>query len=112
MSETDKLQHIKETIETMNKTYQLEILKILVNEACAYSENNNGVFINLTGLDATVIHKLEKYIDFVYKQQNQLELVETQKDHIKVEFFNNNIKNHKYKANKVTKEIKLTISEA
>ena len=112
MSETDKLLQIKDIIEAMNKTYQLEILKLFVTESSVFSGNNNGVFINLTELDAKIIYKLEKYIDFVYKQQNQLETVETQKDHIKDEFFNNNIKNHKYKSNKATKEIKHTISGA
>ena len=107
MSEIDKLQQIKDIIETMNKSYQLEILKIFITESCSFSENNNGVFINLTELDFKIIYKLEKYIDFVYKQQNQLETVETQKDNIKDEFFNNNIKNNKYKVNK---EIKHTIS--
>ena len=107
MSEIDKLQQIKEIIETMNKSYQLEILKLFISESSAFSENNNGVFINLTELDAKIIYKLEKFIDFVYKQQNQLETVETQKDNIKDEFFNSDKRNNKYKVNK---EIKHTIS--
>ena len=107
MSETDKLQQIKEIIETMNKSYQLEILKLFVTESCAFSENNNGVFINLSELDSKIIYKLEKYIDFVYKQQNQFETVENQKDNIKEEFFNTDKKNNKYK---LTKEIKCNIS--
>ena len=64
MSNIDKLQNIKETIELMNKCHQVEILKILKKESITMSENNNGLFINLTNLKEPIILELEKYINF------------------------------------------------
>uniref|UniRef100_A0A6C0AZX2 NET domain-containing protein n=1 Tax=viral metagenome TaxID=1070528 RepID=A0A6C0AZX2_9ZZZZ len=101
MIATDRLQEIKENIEVMNKCYQIEILKILNNEpSVVISENNNGIFINLTDLDITIIDKLEKFIKYVTEQQNQLTIIEEEKAIIKNEFFKQNKKIVKNKSNK------------
>ena len=101
MITTDRLQEIKENIELMNKCYQVEILKLLNNESSVIiSENNNGIFINLSDLDITVIDKLEKFIKYVRVQQNQLTIVEEEKAIIKNEFFKQNKKIVKSKDNK------------
>ena len=93
MSNTDRVHIIKENIEIMNKSYQIEILKLLVEEKkVTISENNNGSFINLSNLDNTIINKLEKFIEYVKKQQNQLSFIENEKVNIKNEFFNKNKK--------------------
>lgn len=88
MINTNRLQTIKETIENMNKVYQIEVLRILYEEkTITLSENNNGVFINLTDLDIELIEKLDKYIEYVNEQQNQLTSIENEKINIKNEFF-------------------------
>ena len=85
----DRLHTIKETIELMNKSYQVEILKLLISEeSIVLSENNNGTFINLSNLDIIVINKLEKFIEYVKTQQSQLSHIENEKLNIKNEFFN------------------------
>ena len=72
----------------MSKCYQIEILKILTEDSSVnVSENNNGTFINLSNLDCSVIDKLETYIEYVNKQQNQLLHIEEEKANIKKEFF-------------------------
>ena len=49
---------------------QLEILRILNDDPdVLLSQNNNGVFINLSNLNEATIKKLEKYIKYVNKQQ-------------------------------------------
>lgn len=91
MINTDKLHNIKNIIESMNKNYHIEILKLLMEEkSIIMSENNNGTFINLSNLDIEIINKLENFIEYVKKQQNQLSLVENKKIDIKEEFFNIN----------------------
>jgi len=85
----DRLHTIKETIELMNKSYQVEILKLLISEeSIVLSENNNGTFVNLSNLDIIVINKLEKFIEYVKTQQSQLSHIENEKLNIKNEFFN------------------------
>ena len=85
----DRLHTIKETIELMNKSYQVEILKLLISEeSIVISENNNGTFVNLSNLDIKIINKLEKFIEYVKTQQSQLSHIENEKINIKNEFFN------------------------
>jgi len=101
MIRIDRLQKIKENIEIMNKCYQVEILKLLNNESTVVlSENNNGIFINLTDLDISIIDKLEKFIKYVIEQQNELTIVEEEKAIIKNEFFKQNKKIINSKSNK------------
>ena len=97
----DKLQNIKEIIENMSVCYQVEILKLLNESAVSISENNNGTFINLSNLDISIINKLEIYIEYVNKQQNQLLHIEEEKVHIKNEFFKQEKIINKNKKNKL-----------
>lgn len=99
MTNQDRLIIIKEVIEEMNKSQQIEILKLLKNESISLSENNNGTFINLSDLSEITIQKLEKYIEFVRNQQKQLLCIEKEKINIKNEFFTQEKKNIK-KSNK------------
>jgi len=89
---SDKLNNIKKLIESMNKNYHIEILKILVDNNIAISKNNNGSFINLSNLDTTLINKLEEFIKYVEEQQNELSCIEDEKVNIKKEFFTKNSK--------------------
>jgi len=91
MHEINKLQTIKTEIEDLNPTYQIEILKIIIgDDSVNISENNNGIFINLTDLNDDMINKLENFIQYVKAQQVQLANIEIKKDVIKKTFFINN----------------------
>jgi len=91
MHEINKLQKIKTDIEELNPTYQIEILKIIISDdSVNISENNNGIFINLTDLNDDMINKLENFIRYVKTQQVQLANIEIKKDVIKKTFFINN----------------------
>lgn len=88
MSEILRLQKIKSDIEDMNLIYQVEVLKILTNDKTVnISENNNGIFINLSDLNNETIMKLENFIVYVNAQQKQLSNIEIEKDIIKSTFF-------------------------
>ena len=102
MTNIDKLQNIKEIIENMSKCYQIEILQLLTDEdSVSISENNNGTFINLSNLDISIIDKLDIYIEYVNKQQDNLLHIEEEKANIKNEFFKQDKRTSKIKKNKV-----------
>jgi len=91
MFEINKLQKIKTDIEELNLTYQIEVLKIIISDnSVNISENNNGIFINLTDLNDDMITKLENFILYVKVQQVHLANIEIKKDVIKKTFFINN----------------------
>lgn len=82
---------LKEKIEALDKFHQIEILRIInKNNSSILNENNNGVFINLTNINHTVIEELEKYLDYVKKQEKQLTEIELQKDILSNTFFKDN----------------------
>jgi hypothetical protein len=85
---------IKERIEQLNKFHQVEILKILkASDNTTLNENKNGIFINMTSLSDTVIFELEKYLEYVDKQETQLDEIEEQKSLLTNTFFKDNKEN-------------------
>jgi hypothetical protein len=82
---------LKEEIERLTKFHQIEILKIFNNYSnVTLNENNNGVFINLTNLDKNIIEELTNYLDYVRKQEKQLNAVEDEKNKLTNTFFKDN----------------------
>lgn len=89
------LKEIKDSIESMDKYYQVEVLKILkAYPNVDLNENSNGTFINLTILDDNVISNLKKYIKYVHQQQTNLEKIEIQKEKIEKDYFKDNKDNN------------------
>ena len=87
---SNNLQLIKTRIESMTIYHQMEILRIFNDNNTTLNENNNGTFINLTGLDNSIIEKIKKYIKYVDEQEDELNEVENEKDRIQNKFFNGN----------------------
>tara|TARA_B110000858_G_C17808839_1_gene479652 strand:- start:1660 stop:1998 length:339 start_codon:yes stop_codon:yes gene_type:complete len=81
---------LKNKIEQLNKKQQIEVLKIVFKMDVAYSENNNGTFFNLSGLDDTQLSQINSYINYVSDQENTLAELETVKNELCETFFNGN----------------------
>jgi hypothetical protein len=80
---------LKERIEKMTVTHQVEILRILKNEeGVTTNENSNGTFVNLTAQPPEVVEKLEAYVRYVQDQQDRLSQVEAEKERLQQEYFN------------------------
>lgn len=77
---------MKTTIEKMNKINQLYILKIFYENKCNYTENSNGVFINLIYVKPEVLKKVNNYINYISLQETNLNKVENIKKEIKNEY--------------------------
>lgn len=84
----ERLVSIKNIIENMTKSHQIEIFKIIKSNSLDYNENQNGIFINLTGIKSNIIKELEKYISFINKQNAIL----SKQEEIKEEYLNNYFK--------------------
>ena len=75
----DSLKFLRDKIESLTVFHQVEILRILQTNRITFSENKNGVFVNLTYVNPDVIDKINEYIIYVYKQESQLNEIEEQK---------------------------------
>ena len=81
------LEEMKNIIEGLNKTNQLEFLKIFKDENVKLNENKCGTFINLSFLNEDILNKIKHYIIYIKKQQTELELLESQKKEFQDTFF-------------------------
>ena len=85
---TDRLIKLKDKIELMNKSNHIEALYMISqNRSIKLTENNNGTFINLTDLDNNMIEKLEEFVQYVAKQNSDLNDIESKKDELENIYF-------------------------
>ena len=84
------LKILKDTIENLDKPYQIEVGRILKQSNITMNENKNGIFINLTEIDTFVINKIERYLKYVKEQLQNIDEIEDKKQQFKDIFFNNN----------------------
>ena len=63
------------------------ILRIFNDNGVEINENKNGVFINLTYVDSSILDKVYKYLSYVSKQEDQLNEIEKEKEKIVSSFF-------------------------
>jgi hypothetical protein len=84
------LTSLRDNIENMEKIHQVHILKIFKKYNVEYTENTNGIFINMSILKDEAIVEIKSYIEYVKLQQKQLEKVEAEKESYKKEFYKDN----------------------
>lgn len=82
------LNEIKDQIETMSKTHQIEVLKILSkNPLIKLNENKSGVYVNLSFLPQDTIQEIQHCIQYILEQEKSFQNLEIQKDEFKNTFF-------------------------
>lgn len=82
--------NLKEKMETLNESQQLDIVRILMDNKIKFSENSNGIFLNLTNLNSSEIDEINKYIQYISDQEANLITIENMKKEYKKNFFMNN----------------------
>ena len=83
-----ELNSMRDTLESMSKFNQVEVLRILSkHKEVMLNENKYGVHINLSDLKVEIIDELKKYINYVNTQEITLHQVEQQKETFKNIYF-------------------------
>ena len=85
----DKLTNMKNFIEKMDNTNQVEVLRLLNNHSVVLNENKNGIYINLSELDEDIIDQIYKFVNYIHNQENKLSEEETEKQSYKNIYFDN-----------------------
>lgn len=80
------IQNMKTKIENFTTDKHVEIFKIFKKHKVVYTENKNGIFINLNHVDENVLQEIEQYIDYIQKQDNILQTVENEKTTLEQQF--------------------------
>tara|TARA_Y100000590_G_scaffold39811_2_gene42492 strand:+ start:1782 stop:1997 length:216 start_codon:yes stop_codon:yes gene_type:complete len=60
----NNLKELRERITKLDEYGYYEIFKIIDSNNIKYTENNNGIFINLNKLDEKTLKELEYYLEF------------------------------------------------
>ena len=81
---------IRDQVEKMEKIHQVNILKIFKKHNIDFTENSNGIFVNMTILNPDILEEINSYISYVNLQQTQLNKVEQDKERYKKEFYKDN----------------------
>ena len=69
---TESLKMLRDNIEALPVFHQIEVLRILYKNHITFSENKNGIFLNLSYVNLDVIHKISEYVTFVQNQETQM----------------------------------------
>ena len=91
----EHLVKLRDRIQKLEKIHQLHILKIILEHNIAYTENSNGVFINIGTIDDTVKKSLEDYLEYVEVQETQLDEGEAERKKFKKNLENDFSKDNK-----------------
>ena len=90
--DTAKLVVLKEQIENLDAFHHNKILKVLVKNKIKYSENRNGIFVNMNSFDNNTIKEIEKSLLYIKNQEKNLQDIETIKEEINKDYFENDNK--------------------
>ena len=90
--DSGKLIVLKEQIENLDAFHHNKILKILVKNDIRYSENRNGIFVNMNSFNENTIKDIEKTLSYIKNQEKNLQDIETIKDEINKDYFENDNK--------------------
>ncbi len=63
---------LMESVKKLSKDEIIEIFKIFLDNNVPYSENNNGIFINLNNVKEKTLNEINKYIEYIEVKKNDL----------------------------------------
>ena len=86
MNDVNELKRLRDNIENMETIHQIHIFKILKENHIEFTENNNGVFINMTLLDETTLKQINNFIKYVNYSKNNWKVLRISRRNIKKNF--------------------------
>ena len=98
MNKIDLCKTIQTNVSKLTDNENLELFKIILDANANYTKNNNGVFLNLNWIDEELLNKMNNYIIFCIKSQNEISKYELMKtllnDSINIKEHNTAIENN------------------
>ena len=85
--DTKNLVDLKNQIEELDKIHHVKILKILKDNQIKFSENRNGIFINMNSFNEETIISIQNTLNYINEQEKQLKDIETIKTDLQNDFF-------------------------
>ena len=67
-----ELKDLRERIQTLELCEHIEVLKILLKNNVKYTENSNGVFVNMNKLSQKCIIDINSFLSFIDNNLNKI----------------------------------------
>jgi len=90
----NRLIKLKTEIENIPKIHHVKILQILINNKIKFSENRNGIFVNMNEFTNKTIKELQKILLYISEQEKTLNDVEKEKSFYQTNYFKNSNKDN------------------
>ena len=68
----EKLKKMKKKISILNENEHIEIFNIIKQDGLKYTENNNGIFINMKKICDDTLDNIDHFITFCNKNNHML----------------------------------------
>lgn len=76
----ERLNTIRNKIQAMESSRHKDVLRIIIKSGASFSENTNGVFINISILGEETLQEIERFIQMTDDQNKILTSVENEKE--------------------------------
>jgi len=88
--DSSELSKLSKSIECLEKIHHIEIAKIFKTNNVYLNENNNGIFVNLNKISKEVYTEIYNYVEFVKKQELDINKDEKLKKNLETIYFKDN----------------------
>lgn len=75
---------LKNKIDNLPKENHVEILKIIQKHNTNFTENNNGIFVNMMDMSPVVLSEINDFVNYLNTQNSEIEEFETKKSEIEL----------------------------
>jgi hypothetical protein len=79
MNKIDLCKTIQANVSKLTDSENLELFKLILDTNANYTKNNNGIFLNLNWIEEDLLIKINNYILFCIKSQNEISKYELMK---------------------------------
>tara|TARA_B100001778_G_scaffold331458_1_gene335893 strand:+ start:718 stop:996 length:279 start_codon:yes stop_codon:yes gene_type:complete len=86
----EELTALRDNIENLEKHQHLQIVRIIQKNNIDFTENRNGIFLNMKDLNKKTMKEITQYLKYIEIQQKQLDTDENIKKTYANNFFNDN----------------------
>ena len=77
MIDAERCKKVVNAIRDLSKTEIDELFKLLYKDNCEYTQNNNGIFFNLSWVSEETMVKIEQFVEFCNQSNTELTKYET-----------------------------------
>ena len=67
-----ELKELRERIKNLETCEHIEIVKIIIKNNVKFTENSNGIFVNMNKLDETSLEEIKSFLSFINNNLNKI----------------------------------------